>query len=148
MYRKSSGTVLCLLLAATQLLSCVGPRRVWRGKVVGVPRGDTLNVLQGRRLVEVCLHGVGSPDPVRTAGFRAQQLTARLVLGRVVTVEEKGNDKRGRVYGVVKLGTLGLRRVLLYSGLAWHLTHYDNTPELRKLERQAISAGRGLWANR
>ena len=39
-----------------------------------------------------------------------------------------------------------LDKELLSAGLAWHYKQYSRDPEMAKLEFQARSAKRGLWA--
>ncbi len=135
------------MLALVGLLCACGPMtRMWKGKVVEVRAGDTLTVLQGRRQVLVRLHGVGTPGVRRPAGKSARRMISRLVLGRQVKVREVRRDRRGRCYGEVRLGTLGLRELLLYTGLGWQIVQYDDSPALRSLEREARRARRGIWA--
>ncbi len=135
-----------LLWLACLLAACSPITRSWRGKVVEVRSGDTLTVLQGRRQVMVLLHAVGTHTVRRPAGRSAKRLVSRLVLGREVIVREINRDRKGRSFAVVKLGSLDLRRLLLYQGLGWHIVQYDHSPELRSLERDAQRAKRGVWA--
>lgn len=131
---------------AVALSGCGPMTKMWTGKVVEVRSGDTLTVLQGRRQVQVRLHGVGTPGVRRPVGRSARRMVSRLVLGRQVKVQEVRRDRRGRCYGTVRLGTLGLRELLLYTGLGWQIVQYDDSPGLRSLEREARRAKRGLWA--
>lgn len=135
-----------LMIMASVLLDCSPVIHRWTGKVVEVRSGDTLTVLNGRRQVQVRLHGVGVPTVRRPAGISARAMVSRLVLGKEVSVSEVSRDRRGRSYAIVKIGTLGLRELLLYTGLAWHIIKYDDSPSLRNLERDAQRARRGVWA--
>ena len=140
---KLAGLLLPLLC---QLVACSPVTRSWRGKVVGVPSGDTLMVLQGRRQVQVRLHGVGAPTIKQPVGRSAQRLVSRLVLGKVVSVEEVNRGRRDQSYAIVKLGSLGLREILLYTGMGWQIVKYDSSPALGRLERDAQRTRRGVWA--
>lgn len=135
-----------LLALVCQLTACTPLTRTWRGKVVEVRSGDTITVLQGRRQVQVRLHGVGAPPVKQPAGRSARRMISRLVLGKVVSIEEVARVRGDLSYAMVKLGSLGLRELLLYTGLGWHIVKYDNSPALRSLEREAQRARRGVWA--
>lgn len=135
-----------LLPLVCQLVACSPLTHTWKGKVVGVPCGDTLTVLRGRQQVKVRLHGVGAPDVKRPVGRSARRLVSRLVLGKVVRVEEINRGRRNQSYAIVKLGSLGLREILLYTGLGWQIVKYDSSPALSYLEREAQRAKRGVWA--
>ena len=143
---KRCHLLLGVLALAAASGACGPVIHTWSGKVVEVRSGDTLTVLQGRRQVQVRLHGVGTPGVRRPAGKSARRLISRLVLGREVKVREVHRDRRGRCFGMVRLGTLGLRELLLYTGLGWHIVRYDDNPALRSLEREARRARRGVWA--
>ena len=52
----------------------------------------------------------------------------------------------GRIVGFVFVGDKNLNKELLSAGLAWHYKQYSRDPELAKLEFEARSAKRGLWA--
>ena len=141
---KNAGLLLALVC---QVSACSPITRTWRGKVIEVRSGDTLTVLQGRRQVQVRLHGVGAPPVKQAAGRSARRMISRLVLGKVVSIEEVARVRGDLSYAMVKLGSLGLRELLLYKGLGWHIVKYDDSPALRSLERDARRARRGVWAD-
>ena len=91
--RCSRLTVFFLLLALPS--TCLS----WPAKVVSVADGDTIKVLRDGRQVKVRLYGIDSPEKGQAFGQQAQGLTAALVAGRQVDVEQKDVDRYGRIVG-------------------------------------------------
>jgi len=79
-------------------------------------------------------------------GKKAKQFTASMVAGKIVKVWETDTDRYGRSVGFVVVGDKNLNKELLSAGLAWHYKKYSRDPALAKLEFEARSQKRGLWA--
>ena len=120
----------------------------WEGKVVGVSDGDTIKVLKNGIQVKVRLASIDFPEKGQPYGQKAKQFTAEMVAGEVVKVWQTDTDRYGRIVGFVFVGDKNLNKELLSAGLAWHYKKYSRDPALAKLEFEARSAKRGLWAER
>jgi micrococcal nuclease len=125
--------------------------------VTRVIDGDTVEVRIGGRSDEVRYIGVDTPEtvkpgtPVQCYGPRSSRFNHRLVEGRrvrlVLGVERR--DVYGRLLAYVYLGRRFVNAALVSRGLARTLTIPPNdrfAALLRRLERRAAIAGRGLWS--
>jgi micrococcal nuclease len=161
MYRHWLGSALLFVAVAAVIL------RPWErdpndgpaeavAPVVRVIDGDTIVVRLDGGDEDVRLIGVDTPEtvkpdtPVQCFGERASHFTKRLLEGRrvrlVFGVERR--DVYGRSLAYVRLGRRFVEAMLIRRGLARSLTIPPNdrfAPLLRRLERRAALAGRGLW---
>jgi endonuclease YncB( thermonuclease family) len=118
----------------------------FRGKVVAVLDGDTLEVMHQGRAERVRLRGIDCPEKGQAFGRRARQFTAGLVMGQEVTVETAGRDRYGRTLGTVILPDgRNLSHALVRAGLAWRHRYYSLDGSLGQMEAEARAARRGLW---
>jgi micrococcal nuclease len=124
--------------------------------VTRVVDGDTIEVRLDGDLEDVRYIGVDTPEtvkpdtPVQCFGPRASRFNHRLVehhrVRLVFGVERR--DVYGRLLAYVHLGRRFVNPELVRRGLARTLTIPPNdrfAPLFARLERQAASAGRGLW---
>jgi micrococcal nuclease len=118
----------------------------FQGKVVGVSDGDTIKVLKDGKQVKIRLAAIDCPEKKQPYRQKAKQFTSDMVAGKVVKVWETDTDRYGRIVGFVFVGDKNLNKELLRAGLAWHYKKYSRDPEMAKLEFEARSAKRGLWA--
>jgi len=118
----------------------------WDGKVVSVTDGDTIKVLKNGKQVKIRLASIDCPEKGQPYGQAAKKFTAGLVAGKVVKIWPTDTDRYGRTVAFVFVGDKNLNKELLSAGLAWHYKKYSRDPELAKLEFQARSEKRGLWA--
>ena len=119
----------------------------FEGKVVGISDGDTIIVLKDGRQVKVKLALINCPEKEQPYGQIAKQFTIDMVAGRVVNVREIGIDRDGLIVGIVFVGDMNLSYELVSAGLAWTYRKYSRRDSaLAKLEFEARSAKRGLWA--
>ncbi|MCC6743623.1 MAG: thermonuclease family protein [Acidobacteria bacterium] len=119
------------------------------GKVVAVADGDTITVLRGREQIRVRLYGVDAPEDGDPYSRVAKRTTSDLVSGRTIRVDPVDTDRYGRVVARVTTDDgRDLGQELVRSGLAWWYRRYaDDDGELTRLEAEARSARRGLWAD-
>ncbi len=119
------------------------------GKVVGISDGDTISVLREGRAVKVRLHGVDAPEQAQAFGTKARQLTGELVFQQPVTVVIHATDRYGRLVGEVRLPDgWSLNQELVKAGMAWWYRQYaPHDTTLARLEAEARTAKRGLWAD-
>lgn len=120
----------------------------FRGRVVGVVDGDTIDVLRRGQPERIRLAGIDCPEKAQPYGTRARQATAVLVFGMDVRVLEKERDRYGRMVGEVVLGDgRSLNRELVRQGWAWWYRRYAQDRTLGDLEIVARMERRGLWVD-
>jgi len=135
-------SVVCLTVILFPSLICA-----WEGKVVSVTDGDTIKVLKDGKQVKIRLASIDCPEMSgQPYGRAAKKFTARLVAGKIVKIWPTDTDRYGRTVAFVFVGDKNLNKELLSAGLAWHYKKYSRDPELVKLEFDARSNRRGLWA--
>jgi len=122
----------------------------FNGTVVKVIDGDSLLIKRGKKVLKVRLHQVDCPELPQPFGKKAKAETTKLVLGRMVRVEDPQRDPyyKGRLRAAVILTDgrdLGMELVRL--GLAWEYRRYSENPLITDLEKEARQARIGLWAD-
>lgn len=113
-----------------------------------VTSGDGLTLADGRR---VRLIGISAPDKATPLSAQATELLARLVEGKLVTLEwdQERSDQYGRSLAWVHAGDLFVNGELVRQGLAYctawepNLGHFD---ELIGLQKEARGARSGVWS--
>ncbi len=115
------------------------------GTVTSVTDGDTLvlSAADGERKIR--LNGIDCPEHDQAYGDKAKAYAASLVLKKTVEVTITGRDRYGRYIGDVSAGGVSVNASLVEAGYAWHYKKYSTDERLAALEREARSAGRGLW---
>jgi endonuclease YncB( thermonuclease family) len=122
-----------------------------QGKVIDIGWGDSLTVLDAQsKQHRVRLLGIDAPEKEQAFGPAAHQKLSALVFGKTVTIKYQKMDRSNRPLGKVLLGTTDINLEMLKAGLAWYYANdSDLPPGDRPLyagaEREARSAGRGLW---
>jgi endonuclease YncB( thermonuclease family) len=116
-------------------------------KVVRIIDGDSIMILTNdNQQIKVRLEGIDCPEKSQDFGEKARQYTADLCFNKVVRIEKTGKDRYGRILAYIYVDDLCVNKELLKVGLAWHFKKYNADPELAKLEKQARSEKKGLWA--
>lgn len=114
--------------------------------VVDVTDGDTVVVLRNKTRLTVKLPGIEAPELDQPFGVEAKRFAAKLVRGKVVTVEmfRAGNP----IFGTVHFSK---DRILAYemvkAGMAWAKTS-DKSSMFSEAQEAAKSARIGLWVDR
>ena len=92
-------------------------------KVVRVYDGDTITILNAGKKQSIRLVGIDTPEKSRKKGEpgqpysqKATKYLAGLVLNQEVSIESYGNDRYGRVLGVVYLGQTNINLELVRNG--------------------------------
>ena len=143
---KRAGLLMALALGVGLAGAGPAPERL-TGKVVGVADGDTLTVLTPeKREVKVRLDQIDAPERGPAHGTRSRQSLNRMVRDRQVQVEVSGRDRYGRTVGTVRTGGTNVNAAMVQQGDAWAYRDYLRDPNLLRLEQNARSAKRGLWA--
>lgn len=125
-----------------------------RGKVVGVADGDTITVLDERKVQhKVRLAGIDAPEKAQAFGQRSKKSLSELVFQKTVTIETTKRDRYGRHVGKVLLGDRDVNLEQLKRGVAWYYRKYANelATEDRRLydmaEVEARGTRLGLWVD-
>ena len=120
----------------------------FKGKVVGITDGDTIEVMHLGKAEKIRLAGIDCPEKKQAFGTRAKQFTSDMVFGKVVNVNVETVDRYGRTIGEVFLTNgKNLNRELVKAGFAWWYQKYSNDETLGKLEEEARRTKRGLWVD-
>ncbi|MDD2462505.1 MAG: thermonuclease family protein [Desulfobulbus sp.] len=122
----------------------------WSAKVVSVADGDTITVIRDGRQVRIRLYGIDTPEKGQDYGQKARDLTASLVAGRIVEVEQKDIDQYGRVVGLVKIDNQNLNEMIIQNGFAWVYRQYCKEKFCSGwivLEQTARQQKKGMWSS-
>jgi endonuclease YncB( thermonuclease family) len=149
MQRIATLVALVVLFAPVSVpAQSVEPEQSFSGKVVEVTDGDTFDVRRSiGGTVTVRLWGIDAPEFDRSYGVEARDMAVQQVYRKTVGVRVEDIDRYGRAVGLVNIRGGDLGQMLVRRGLAWHYQEYaPNATELRRLQRQARNANRGLWS--
>lgn len=139
---KKTGWISCLC-------RLLGGGPGWKGQVVKVLDGDTLQVKKGKKIIKIRLYGVDCPEKKQRYGAEATACAAKLFLNKKVRVEAVHTDQYGRTVALVSAGRKMLNRELVRAGYAWVYPAYCKKQplctELNKLEAKAKKKKNGLW---
>ena len=137
-----------VVIAAVALVVLRGWAPARDATVVEVLDGDSLVFLQDGQRREVRLFAIDAPEKGQAYGSEARAFTRDLVLHRPVTLRIHDEDRYQRLVSDVVLadGRI-LNHELVREGLAWwYDRHAPDSRTLKRLERQARDAQRGLWS--
>lgn len=149
-------TLRVLLALVVSLTACAGsPPQAVTGRVTRVIDGDTI-IVDGVGTVRYI--GVDTPElhhpdrPVERFAIAAWRANRQLVAGSIVRVEfeQERRDAYGRTLGDVFVGETFVNAHLVRLGLGRTLAirpNVDHADELRRLERAARRAHRGMWGS-
>jgi endonuclease YncB( thermonuclease family) len=130
------------------LLTGSASAETFTARVIGITDGDTLTVLRVGRPEVIRLRGIDAPERGQAYGERATQYAAALAFGKVVAVEAAGRDRHRRLLAEVHLpDARSLNQELVRAGLAWWFRRYSADRTLARLEAEARTGRRGLWAD-
>lgn len=124
------------------------------GRVVSVADGDTITVLDDRRVQhKIRLAGIDAPEKSQAFGQRSKAFLSSLVFSKPVVVETQKTDRYGRTVGKVLVGDRDASLALVVAGLAWHYKKYETEQSASdrmiyaSAEQDARVARQGLWAD-
>jgi endonuclease YncB( thermonuclease family) len=94
-------------------------------KVIRVYDGDTITVMMAGQKQSIRLVGIDTPEksrkknePGQPFSQKATKFLAGLVLGKDVSIKEYGNDRYGRVLGVIYAGPINVNLEMVRNGYA------------------------------
>lgn len=106
------------------------------GLVVAIADGDTLTVLnEDFQQVKIRLAEIDAPEKKQPFGTRSRQSLGELC-----------HDKR--IVGRVSCAGVDANAAQVRRGMAWVYDRYAKDKTLYRLQDEARSSGRGLWAGR
>lgn len=120
----------------------------WQGRVIGVPDGDTIEVLDANhhphRLRMDC---IDAPEKAQAFGTRSKAALSIIVYGREVDVRVVDMDRYGRtVARVIRLDGLDANLEQVRTGHAWVYAKYCQDTAMLAAEQEARAQRLGLWS--
>ena len=135
-------------LIAAMLMTLAAGAQTITGRVVTVYDGDTFTLLRDDMTqLKIRINGIDAPEKSQAYGRRSKEYLASLIASRRVTARVCSTDRYGRLICRVKHNGKDISLEMIRSGYAWHYSHFDNTPEYARAEKEAREAHRGLWAD-
>jgi endonuclease YncB( thermonuclease family) len=118
------------------------------GTVHDVLDGGTVHLLRETgQIVRIELYGVDAPERGQPYGPVAAQALRRMVYDKRIRAGAEGHDEDGRPLFVLRADGTRVNAQLVRRGLAWWDRRRAAAEDrLRRLERRARAAERGLWA--
>ena len=118
------------------------------GRVHQVLDGNTVHLLrEAGQIVRIELYGVDAPERGQPYGPAAARALRRMVHGKRIHARTEGHDADGRPLFVLWADGDRVNAQLVRKGLAWwDRRRAASEDRLRRLERRARAAERGLWA--
>ncbi|MDY9648704.1 thermonuclease family protein [Escherichia coli] len=146
--------LICLLTASLPAYSNGVPvglipfQSFFKGKVISVLDGDTIEVLQDKKPVRVRLANIDAPEKRQAFGRWSTNQLKGLVAAQPVTVTYTQRDRYGRIIGrVFTTNGTEANRYMVQSGAAWVYERYNTDKALPALQQEAQTQNRGLWAD-
>ena len=120
----------------------------FKGEVIRVLDGDTIEVLHEKKPERIRLYGIDCPEKGQAFGQKAKQATSSLLFGKDVRIESHGRDKHRRTLGTVFNGDLNVNQELVREGWCWWFRKFvPKDKKLKQLEQEAKEAKKGLWTD-
>lgn len=147
-----------LVAIVTVLFVSVPAWADFRGEVVRILDGDTIEVLVNRQPIRVRLADIDAPESGQAFGSRARQRLADLIFRSEVQVIEKEIDRYGRTLGIVyaslkypggEVQLTNINAIMVQEGMAWAYRYFNKPtdPDMYELEKEARRQRVGLWSD-
>lgn len=144
-HRRAAIPVVAILLAIGAGVACADQAPA-TARVERVDDGDTLRVVMNGRPVRVRIFGIDAPELDQPYGRQALDEARRLLANRTVAVVARDTDPYGRLVASLSVDGRDVGTELVRAGAAWHFAQFSDSATLAEAERDARTAGRGLWA--
>ena len=122
----------------------------WETTVDKVHDGDTIEVTRKGREIDIRFYGIDCPEKDQPYGIKAKRFVQRMVKNRTVDIVPSGQDRYGRVIGLIYVDGKILNEALVMNGFAWVYDRYCHKricDKWDRLERNARQADVGLWSD-
>lgn len=113
--------------------------------VVQVYDGDTYKVLDKGKFKIIRLANVDAPELNQYYGKLVKAYVSKLILARIVSLDERRTDRYGRIVADVTIDGFSLDSLLVAKGWAWHYVSVSLNPSLSMYQARAIKAKAGIW---
>src|SRR3990167_2216402 len=144
--------MLCLNMGILSTMFSTGfSSEIWKGTVVKVLTGDTLQVQYNSTLKEVHLWGIRAPQEPHPYAQRSIENLEILTQGNVINVSPysptypQEHDENAVVFANVYLGEKCLNAHQVLEGLAWATPSFNTNRKFLLLELRAFSKRIGMW---
>ncbi|WP_162179672.1 thermonuclease family protein [Solidesulfovibrio alcoholivorans] len=123
------------------------------GKVIHVLDGDTVDILSVGQQFRVRLAEIDAPeishgrDSGQPFGQKSRITLSSMIAGKTVNIVYTDVDKYGRAIGTIFCDNVNINASQVLYGMAWVCRRYSHSDSLLRLEAEAKSAHRGLWAD-
>lgn len=119
------------------------------GLVVANADGDTLTLLnEDLQQVKIRLAEIDAPEKKQAFGARSRQSLGELCHEKRAEVRVVDVDRYKRIVGRVTCAGVDANAAQVRRGMAWVYDRYAKDKTLYRVQDEARSAGRGLWADR
>ena len=125
-----------------------GGEGVFYGPFVSAGDGDSLRVRIQGVVMEFRLAGIDAPEMDQPYGKRARDELLALVRDKTLVIVFQDVDRYGRIVGEVWVDGRNVNRELVARGAAWFYSQFAMSEVLFRVEEEARSSKRGLWALR
>lgn len=120
-----------------------------KGKVIRVPDGDTIVVLDSTNTQHrIRLDGIDCPEKGQPFVNKATLFVRNLVAEKEVIIEWKKKDRYGRILGYVFIDSINVNKELLRNGLAWHYKFFNKDEELAEIGQKAKDQKLNIWSEK
>lgn len=115
-------------------------------KIVSIPDGDTLNVINGNnKKVKIRLYGIDAPETTQKYGQASRDYLRKIVKNKRLTYKIRSKDDYGRVVATLYGDDKDLNYEMIKAGLAWHYKYYYKSKKYAEAEKNARKQKIGLW---
>jgi len=125
--------------------SNVNNAQSYKGKVIKVTDGDSINILHEGKPLRIRLAEIDAPERGQPFWKKSREALADYVSGKEVTVEEVDIDRYKRIVGQVYVGDLWVNGALVRGGFAYVYPRYATTERLYEFEEEARESQAGIW---
>jgi endonuclease YncB( thermonuclease family) len=115
-------------------------------RVIRVVDGDTIVVQRAQQKERIRLAQIDAPESRQPYGKDATRALTDLIQDELIRVEPVTRDRYGRWVAEISLDSTNINAQLVAEGHSWVYRRYAVDPGLDRLEDEARSARRGLWA--
>lgn len=109
--------------------------------------GDSIQVREGRKILEVRLFGIDAPEHDQPGSKEAKRFARKLLANRSLWLKVETIDRYDRSVAWVAVQPQGqtINAQLVAEGMAWVYRQYTDDRQLIALEDEARATKKGLW---
>ncbi|MBY0426375.1 MAG: thermonuclease family protein, partial [Cytophagales bacterium] len=116
-----------LITLLMPIMACYGQKDAL---VVRVKDGDTFVAVWDGVAYDCRLLNVDAPEMGQSFGVASRDSVAKIILGKMVSLDPVKKDLYGRTLVYVRLGNIRLDSLLIRNGWAWQYVGYSSDPVL------------------